>query len=105
LEWPLCNSLLTPGAKKPGYATDSSVCFKKPRKTMVILSQDNLYWNRFQIHNLKKKSQGRNDATSSEVNNDYIRSMSTCARSDSNHRKPIQCFEQVLRVKTADRGF
>ena len=74
-------------------------------KTMVILSQDNEYWNRFQIHNLQKKSLCRNDATSSEGNNGYIQSMSTCDRSDSDHRKLIQCFEQVLRVKTADSGF
>lgn len=72
---------------------------------MVILSQDNGYRNRFQIHNLQKKSLCRNDATSSEVNNGYIQSMSTGARSDSDHRKLIQCFEQVLRVKTADSGF
>jgi hypothetical protein len=56
-------SLLAPGAKKPGYATDSSVCLKKLRKTMVILNPDNQYRNRFKIHNLQKKLQGRNDAT------------------------------------------
>jgi len=53
------------------------------RKTMVILSQDKEYWNRFKMHNLQKKSLRRNDATSSESNNGYIQSMSTGARSDS----------------------
>jgi hypothetical protein len=98
-------SLPAPGVKKPGYATDSNVCLKKRRKTMVIFSQDNQYWNRFQIHNLQKKSQGSNAATSSEVSNGYIQSVSTGAISDSNHRKLIQCLEQVLRAKTADSSF
>jgi hypothetical protein len=99
-------SLLAPGAKKPGYATNSSVCLKKLRKTMVILSQDNQYWNRFQIHNLQKKSHGRSDATSSEVNNGYIQSFYTGARSDFQPQKTHPMLrEQVLRAKTADSGF
>jgi hypothetical protein len=43
-------------------------------------------------------------ATSSETNNGYIQSTSTCARRESNHRKLIQGFEQVFRAKTADSG-
>jgi hypothetical protein len=104
-------SVLASGAKKnkktkkTRYATDSTVCLKKLRKTTDIVSQGNAYRNRFSVsYSPKTNSLHRNDAVSSEVKMGYTHSMWTGATSDSNQRDLIPRFEQVSRAKTADSG-